>query len=584
MPLCPRFHKAFVGWKLWYIFAVPLLLLPLPIYMGNKAGLSAYAMIWMAAYWTLEPIPLAVTALMPLVLFPMFGVLSSAKTTTLYFNNIGFVLFGSLAVAAAVETSRLHQRLALKSLLGIGTSNRRILLGFMLVTMFMSMWIPNTASASIMTPIVVATLNQIHGNRRSPSEDTLFDPDTEPAEHREVSSEDAAALQPPNDARAGKMRRAMLLAVAYAANIGGTGSLIGTPPNLILQAEYAKLFGQDDVTFLSWMAYNVPPMLLCTMLAWLYVQWKVAKLTFHQAAVLTLMTFMIFLWLTQNPRVVPGWSNLFPYGKQILSSVPAVLVSILLFVVPKDPHQGLRSKGLLTWEEASVKIHWGTIFIICGGMTLAEASKDVSAKLQSCKAVPTLLSAVPTLLSNEVMRLRAVVPCAMLETAIAFIPGLILFIVFQDSGLSAMLVLKMRGLNVMPSYLVVGVLCFFASMLTEVTSNTAITAIMLPIIFEMAVALEVHPLYFAIPVVVACSFSFMLPAATPPNAIVYEMGNFRIVDMAAPGFVMNMVCVVVELVAIHTLGPLVFGLHSLPEWAATDKNATVARPLTERAV
>ncbi|XP_065304655.1 Na(+)/citrate cotransporter-like isoform X4 [Dermacentor albipictus] len=385
---------------------------------------------------------------------------------------------------------------------------------------------------------------------------TLFGPETGPAEHGEVSSADATALQPPNDVRAGKMRRAMLLAVAYAANIGGTGSLIGTPPNLILQAEYAKLFGQDDVTFLSWMAYNVPPMLLCTMLAWMYVQWKVAKLTpmgaeeairervklellrryhqlgpmtFHQAAVLALTTFMIFLWLTQNPRVIPGWSNLFPYGKQILSSVPAVLVSILLFVVPKDPRQGLRSKGLLTWEEASVKIHWGTIFIICGGMTLAEASKD--------------------------------------------------------SGLSAMLVLQMRGLNVMPSYLVVGVLCFSASMLTEVTSNTAITAIMLPIIFEMAVALEVHPLYFAIPVVVACSFSFMLPAATPPNAIVYEMGNFRIVDMAAPGFVMNMVCVVVELVAIHTLGPLVFGLRSLPEGAAaTDKNATVARALTERAV
>lgn len=555
MPLCPRFHKVCSCWKLWYIFAVPLLLLPLPIYMGNKAGLSAYAMIWMAAYWTLEPIPLAVTALMPLVLFPLFGILGTAKTTTLYFNNIGFVLFGSLAVAAAVETSRLHQRLALKSLLRIGTSNRRILLGFMLVTMFMSMWIPNTASASIMTPIVVATLNQVHGNSRSPSEDTLFDPDTESTEHREVSSEDAAVVQPQNDMRAGEMRRAMLLAVAYAANIGGTGSLIGTPPNLILQAEYAKLFGQDDVTFLSWMAYNVPPMLMCTMLAWLYVQWKVAKLTpmgaeeairervklellrryhqlgpmtFHQAAVLALMTFMIFLWLTQNPRVIPGWSNLFPYGKQILSSVPAVLVSILLFVVPKDPRQGLRSKGLLTWEEASVKIHWGTIFIICGGMTLAEASKD--------------------------------------------------------SGLSAMLVIKMRGLNVLPSYLVVGVLCFFASMLTEVTSNTAITAIMLPIIFEMAVALEVHPLYFAIPVVVACSFSFMLPAATPPNAIVYEMGNFRIVDMAAPGFVMNLVCVVVELVAIHTLGPLVFGLHSFPEWASADQNATVARALTEHTV
>ncbi|KAK8769171.1 hypothetical protein V5799_014360 [Amblyomma americanum] len=345
------------------------------------------------------------------------------------------------------------------------------------------------------------------------------------------------------------MRQAMLLAVAYAANIGGTGSLIGTPPNLILQAEYAKLFQQDDVSFLSWMAYNIPPMLMCTMLAWLYIQRKVAMLMprgseeairervklellrryhqlgpmtrFHQSAVLALMSFMILLWLTQNPRFVPGWSSLFPYGKHILSSVPAVLVSILLFVVPKEPKRGLQSKGLLTWEEASVKIHWGTIFIICGGMTLAEASKD--------------------------------------------------------SGLSAVLVLKMRALNAMPSFLVVGVLCFFASMLTEVTSNTAITAIMLPIIFEMAVALEVHPLYFAIPVVIACSFSFMLPAATPPNAIVYEMGNFKIRDMAAPGFAMNMVCVAVELIAIHTLGPLVFGLHNFPAWATLNKNATGSR-------
>ncbi|XP_077508333.1 Na(+)/citrate cotransporter-like [Amblyomma americanum] len=447
-----RLRQAKKFWPLVYIFAVPLLLLPLPIYMGNKAGLSAYAMMWMAAYWTAEPIPLAVTALMPLVLFPLFGVLTTTKTTSLYFNNIGFVLFGSLAVAAAVETSRLHQRLALKSLLGIGTSTRRILLGFMLVTMFMSMWIPNTASASIMAPIAVAVLNQLASSYIA---ETVYDRSIESLEESaecvDAPADEVAAFEAQNENRLSDMRRAMLLAVAYAANIGGTGSLIGTPPNLILQAEYAK---------------------------------------------------------------------------HILSSVPAVLVSILLFVVPKDPTRGLQSKGLLTWEEASVKIHWGTIFIICGGMTLAEASKRGLA---------------------------------------------------QDSGLSAILVVKMRGLNVMPSFLVVGVLCFFASMLTEVTSNTAITAIMLPIIFEMAVALEVHPLYFAIPVVVACSFSFMLPAATPPNAIVYEMGNFRIWDMAAPGFAMNMVCVAVELMAIHTLGPLVFGVQNFPAWAALDKNANGSR-------
>ncbi|XP_037505360.1 solute carrier family 13 member 2-like [Rhipicephalus sanguineus] len=191
-----------------------------------------------------------------------------------------------------------------------------------------------------------------------------------------------------------------------------------------------------------------------------------------------------------------------------------------MFVVPKDPMRGSQSLGLLTWEEANSKIHWGVVFIICAGMTLAEASRA--------------------------------------------------------SGLSTILVSKLRTLKVMPSYVVVSILCFSASMLTEFTSNTAISAITLPIVFEMAVALEVHPLYFALPVTIACSFSFMLPAATPPNAIVFEMGKFKILDMASPGFLMNMVCVIVELISIHTLGPLVFGVHSFPSWAAQNHTETPA--------
>ncbi|XP_037567908.1 solute carrier family 13 member 2 [Dermacentor silvarum] len=533
------------SWQLIYIVAVPLLLLPLPLYMESKAGLSAYAMLWMAFYWTAEPIPLPVTGLMPLVLFPLFGILTTADTTKMYFNNIGFVMFGSLVVAAAVEVSNLHQRLAIGSLLTVGTSNRRLLLGFMLVTMFMSMWIPNTASASIMVPIVMAVLDQIQVLTKD-AEVTLISPLKSPEQQPggEIVEE---PLRTENDLHITQMRKVMLLSVAYAANIGGTGSVIGTPPNLILQALYTKQFKQDDLTFLAWMVYNVPPMLVCTFLAWVYTQWIVGRLTpkgteqesrekikqelqrrysnlgplkFQEAAVLFLTCVLILLWLTQNPRVVPGWASLFPYGKNITSCVPAVLITILMFVVPKDPLRGSKSLGLLTWDEANSKVHWGVVLIICGGMTLAEASKK--------------------------------------------------------SGLSTILVSKLRGLNVMPSYVVVSILCFSASMLTEFTSNTAISAIMLPIVFEMAMALEVHPLYFAIPVTIGCSFSFMLPAATPPNAIVFEMGNFKVSDMASPGFLMNMVCVTVELVCIHTLGPLVFGVQNFPPWAAHNVTETPA--------
>ncbi|KAK8778828.1 hypothetical protein V5799_019832 [Amblyomma americanum] len=361
-------------------------------------------MLWMAFYWTAEPIPLPVTALMPLVLFPLFGILTTVKTTTLYFNNIGFVMFGSLVVAAAVETSNLHRRLAIKTLLTVGTSNRRLLMGFMLVTMFLSMWIPNTASASIMVPIVMAVLDQVQVTTKE-AEDalsprlasavTLVSPmklqdgpprsgQPEPPLVEEVMGSDS-------DLRVQQMRKVMLLAVAYAANIGGTGSLIGTPPNLILQAQYKEIFKQDDLTFLSWMMYNVPPMVICTVLAWLYIQWVVARLTFQEMAVLFLTTMLIVLWLTQNPRIVPGWVSLFPYGKDISSCVPAVLVSILLFVVPRDLLRGSDSLGLLTWEEANSKVHWGIVLIICGGMTLAEASKASAAAsswLQLCANLP----------------------------------------------------------------------------------------------------------------------------------------------------------------------------------------------------
>ncbi|XP_075741854.1 Na(+)/citrate cotransporter-like [Rhipicephalus microplus] len=544
------------SWQFIYVVAVPVILLPLPFYMNSKAGLSAYVMLWMSFYWTAEPIPLPVTALMPLVLFPLFGVLTTAQATKLYFNDIGFVMFGALVVAAAIEVSNLHQRLALRALLAVGTSNRRLLLGFMLFTMFISMWISNTASASIMVPIVMAVMDHLQiltkeaqvdagtslGPVKSPAVQVTSPDEPAPVpvveettpvvqERTPVFEEVTPVIEdvPPaeNESQLVQMRKVMLLSVAYAANIGGTGSLIGTGANLVLQALYIELFKQDDLTFLSWMLYNVPPMLVCTFLAWIYIQQIVAKLTpkgmeqdsrekirqelerrysnlgamrFQEAAALFFTCGMILLLLTQNPRIFPGWISLFSYGKNITPSVPVLLIVILIFVVPKDPTHGFQNLGLLTWEEANSKAHWGVVLVICSGLTLAEASKV--------------------------------------------------------SGLSAILVDHLRALKALPSYVVVSILCFAASILTEFTSNAAVSVITLPIVLEMAVALEVHPLYFAIPVAIACSFSFMLPAATPPNAIVYEMGKFKISDMVAPGFIMNMACVTVELISIHTMGPL----------------------------
>ncbi|XP_077532394.1 solute carrier family 13 member 2-like [Haemaphysalis longicornis] len=466
-------------------------------------------MIWMGCYWTAEPISLAATSLMPLVLFPFFGILSTGATASAYFDNVGFVMLGSLILAAAVEATQLHKRLALKSVLVIGTSTRRIVLGLMLVSMFLSMWIPNTAAASIMFPVAMAVIEQMEASAESP-DPVLLSPMKTPTASMDALEHAEVAFHRAEDAvRLNQVRKLMLLSVAYASNIGGTGSLIGTPPNLIIQSLYVELFNQDDLTFFAWMLYNVPTMLISTILGWMYMISLMAQARRKQSDEATRERV--------KADIQRRYTELGPM-RNIKASTPAMLASVLLLVIPKDPIGMTQGMGLLSWEEACAKVHWGIVILIGGGLTLAEASKA--------------------------------------------------------SGLSAILVNYLRALAVMPSYLVVIILCFLASFATQFTSNAAVGAIMLPIVFQMAVALEVHPLYFAIPVAVACSFAFMLPAGTPPNAIVYEIGKLSIMDMAVPGFVMNTMCVAVQIMSINILGPLVFNLHVFPDWAR--HNTTVA--------
>ncbi|XP_042146422.1 solute carrier family 13 member 2 [Ixodes scapularis] len=544
------------SWRLLYVILVPLLLLPIPFSLGGKAGWCAYILLWMAFYWTAEAIPLPVTSFMPVILFPLFGILSSAKVSTFYLNEIGILIVCSLTMAAAVESSNLHRRIALKSLLAIGTSNLRLLLGFMLVTMFLSMWIPNTASTSIMAPIVMAVVDQMHASSKLYKNHP--EPEMTPCTRHQLRLRRHSDRSRGRDTRnnndtsedAGKvlMRKTMLLSVAYAANIGGTGSLIGTAPNLVLKGLFEELFPMStELTFATWMLYNVPTMILCVLLAWIYLQWtarsalrdksadaleerireeilrrykELGSFSFPETAVLTLMITMIILWFTLKPQIFTGWVELFPYAKMIKPTVPAMAITFLLFIIPKNPRSPSTSPPLLTWEEANEKAQWGIAILIGGGMCLAEASKE--------------------------------------------------------SGLSSILVENLKSLEVLPTALTALILCFAASMFTEITSNTAVSSILLPVVCEMAVALQVHPLYLALPVTIGCSFSFMLPAATPPNAIVFGLAKLKILDMAKPGFIMNTICVLVEVAMIHALGFPIFGLTTYPSWADHPKSGSGA--------
>ncbi|XP_077508970.1 Na(+)/citrate cotransporter-like isoform X1 [Amblyomma americanum] len=538
------------SWRLLYIIGVPLLLLPVAMYVQGKAGWCAYILLWMAFYWSAEAIPLAATALMPVFLFPLFGILNSQKVAAFYLNEIGMVMLCSLIMAGAVETSNLHKRIALKSLLAIGTSNLRLLLGFMLVTMALSVWIPNTASTSIMAPIVIAVVDLVQTTSCS------FEDDEEGSINVCLNSAKDGVTRPRRKLSSSQLSHqkalltTMLLSVAYAANIGSTGSPIGTGPNLVLKDLIDEMFpSSTEVSFASWMLYNIPTMILCVLVAWAYlllsslralrnpsrtaaqekVREEIARryselgpISFPEVCVMFLMVLMILLWVTMEPLLLPGWVDLLPFGNAIKASAPAMMVTLLLFAIPRDPKHPWKSGPIITWREASDRAHWGVMILIGGGMAAGEAC--------------------------------------------------------MQSGLSGLLVERLKGLEVLPEVLTVLLLCFAASMLTEVTSNAAVSSILLPVVCRTAIARGVHPLYFAIPVTIGCSFSFMLPAATPPNAIVYDLGKLRIPDMAKPGLMMNMLCSLVETAMIHALGVYVFGLQSFPDWAR-DKELSSVRPL-----
>ncbi|XP_075745943.1 Na(+)/citrate cotransporter-like isoform X2 [Rhipicephalus microplus] len=594
----PIIKTMWLRWRFISIFATPMFLVPLAFVIGGKAGWCAFVVIWMAIYWVTEVIPLAITSLMPLVLFPLLGILSSQRVASFYLNDIGIILVCAMMVGVAVETSNLHKRIALKSILAVGTSNRRLLLGLMLVAMFLSMWTPNISAASIMIPIAMAVVDQIKESSTTKCVAVHVQGFEEKRllEHREITASTVQENIAPrtHDKRTRLLRTTMVLGVSFATSIGGTGTLIGTGPNAVLMGIFDDLFpGSTEITFVTWFLYNAPTMLICTLLTWAYMQWnareamrsdadecaeekvrreitwryeKLGKISFAEISVSAVIVTMTVGWFAMKPQMFPGWVDALPHGKLVRPSSVVALMALLLFVIPKDPRNPWQSQALLTWDEAVHGVKWGVMLLLGGGMSLSEA----------CKI----------------------------------------------SGLSAMLVSSMKGLNVLPPALTALLSCFATSLFTEITSNTATSSIVLPFVCdlaillrlhplylampaavacsfsfiipagtppnalayelaklnipEIAILLRLHPLYLAMPAAVACSFSFIIPAGTPPNALAYELAKLNIPEIAKPGFFVNLICVFVEVAMIHVLGIPIFGLSKFPEWAEHYRDAATS--------
>ncbi|CAG6001206.1 Na(+)/citrate cotransporter [Menidia menidia] len=565
------------------LFSAPCLLLPLPLVIGTSEAECAYVIILMAVYWCTEALPLAVTALLPALLFPLFGIMQSKDVCMQYLKDTNLLFVGGLMVAVAVEHWNLHKRIALRVLLLVGVRPALLMLGFMGVTAFLSMWISNTATTAMMVPIVQAVLEQLNNSEAelpqilsSDEQVQTSDTDGKCSMQTEKQSEgngpvvvtfldasvEVAKLREAAERR--RMCKGMTLCVCYAASIGGTATLTGTGPNLVLKGQMNQLFPDngDVINFASWFGFAFPNMILMLTLAWLWLQFVfmgfnfkktwgcgtvktekdiaaynviveqhrlLGSMSFGELSVLGLFTLLVVMWFTRDPGFVAGWAtNIFnSKAEYVTDATVAIFVAVLLFVLPSQPPRfcSRRSQSfdtaprpssgptqpLLTWKVAQKKLPWGIVLLLGGGFALAKGS--------------------------------------------------------EESGLSKWMGDQMTPLQSIPPWAIAIILCLLIATFTECTSNVATATLFLPVLASMSQSIGMNPLYVMVPCTLSASFAFMLPVATPPNAIVFSYGYLKVADMAKTGIVMNIIGILCITLAINSWGRAMFQLDTFPSWA-----------------
>jgi len=434
--------------------AVALLMYFLLIGAGwtTAAAVTASVTLLCATWWVFEPVPIPFTSLIPLALFPLFGVLTPAQVGQSFGSPLILLLMGGFMLSTAMSDSGAHRRIAMYmvNIFG-GGSARGLVLGFMAASAVLSMWISNTATTLMLLPVALAVLEQTEK----------------------------------------KMQIPLLLGIAYAASIGGLGTPIGTPPNLIFMQVHLDQFGTTP-SFPEWMSWGIPLVLILVPIAgfWLTRGIRlskpvelpaVGKWRSAEKRVLMMFSLTAFFWITRQAPF-GGWSGLLDLPMANDASV--ALIAVVLMAVLPDGGGG----KLLHWESAS-KIPWGVLLLFGGGIAIANA--------------------------------------------------------FVQSGLAEIIAHELGGLASLPTWALILSVCLAVTFLTEVTSNTATASLLMPVLAVTASTTGLSPMLLMIPAVLSSSCAFMLPVATAPNAIVFGSGKVSIREMAHAGFVLNLIGAVV---------------------------------------
>ncbi|BFZ04546.1 hypothetical protein BsWGS_07585 [Bradybaena similaris] len=625
------------SWKTLVVLVTPLALCPMvfPFSDTSLESRCAALIILMAVYWITESLPLPLTSLLPIALCPLLGVASSKQMCAVIFGDTSFLMLGGFIVAIAVEECQLHKRFALKILVTIGVEPRRLMLGVMVTTAFLSMWINNAATTAMMLTITRALLvklfmaykitqrrlvqdsSQDQGSvtaQLKSSTDYPLTPSTPDGIH-DISQPNGSSHfidrltfqehEEPGDTANGQLRyrhedhhkaalkhedpdilideakedidfgddqdegetifqnldsrsknilKAFGLCVCYSANIGGMATLTGCMSNMVLSAMSAEMSNTTLVTFTNWLSFSLPVTILTLTGAYFWMRIsvfglrntflcravttdrelklvtesvqqeyrKLGNMRFNEVIVLIHFVLLVLLWVTRDLGTVPGWSILFQ-KRFVSESSAALLVATSLFIFPNhrpnvlffrrngDMSPPTSAPSILKWKQTCRKFPWSVLFLIGGGFALTEATRI--------------------------------------------------------SGLSKIIAGRLTFIQNLPMWVASLVVTAVTSLVTEITSNTVVVLLLLPILKDIAVALAMNPMYLMLSATLASSLAFMLPVSTPPNALVFSYGDLKTTDMIKTGVVLNIIGVLVIVLAVNTWGFLIYDLGEFPSWA-----------------
>ena len=474
--------------KILSLFLGPILFLIIRVFF-NPEGLSHEAnavlatTIWIAIWWILEPVPIAVTSLLPIILFPLTNAISITETTAFYGDKYVYLYLGGFMIALAIEKWNLHKRIAINIINIIGTNVQNIILGFMLATAFLSMWISNTATAVMMLPIAIAIVKQLKDNPHTiENENKIFG-------------------------------KSLMLGIAYSASIGGLSTLIGTPPNLVLAGVLKETYNYE-ITFYQWFIFAFPISIVLLFICWKYLtsiaykfkqkefpggkeeimrlKTDLGKTTYEEKVVSIVFLLVALSWIFRSLVL----NKISPY---IDDTIIALVFAIFLFILPAKS----KKDKILNWSDIE-KLPWGIILLFGGGMALANA--------------------------------------------------------FKITGLAEWIGVQIISLEGVSLFLLLLIIVTCVNFLTEITSNLATTAMLLPILTPLAESFNIHPLIIMTGTTIAASCAFMLPVATPPNAVVFGSGYLSVSDMAKKGFVLNIISILLITLFVYFLLPLIWGI------------------------